>query len=449
MKPRILIIDDEEAVRFALRDILVHEGYTTDSASSIGEAKKKIKSSCFHLVLLDLLLPDGNSIDWIEKLREENPNMFIIIVSGVTDISVAVEAMKKGADNYLTKPIDTEELRTIIGKGLEFYSVRKTSNRQTVFDQRVQPYFGSCRAMTKVKEMLSIAAESDLPVLFQGETGTGKGVMAKWIHDRSSRRDKAFVEVNCSSLKGEIMMSELFGHAKGAFTSAVKDREGLIEVADGGTLFLDEIGDMDQATQTQLLKVLEEKSFRRVGEVKLRYSKFFLICATSRNLYEEVREGRFRSDLFYRIHIFPIQLPSLRGRIEDLEELVSYLQRNAGFGEKKIPASVLEKMKQYSWPGNVRELKNVIERAQLFAGRDELKEEHFTGLLFDKFKEIEGKEGKEEVPLLSLEEAEGVYIEKVMKQLGGDVDKVINVLQLSRSAFYRKLKKHKDRKKKN
>lgn len=431
-KPRILLVDDDPGTLFGFTRYLNHVGYFVETASTLSEGKEKIQKAHFDVILLDLKLPDGNGIDWIPEIRETMPEVALVVITAHGDIPLAVEAMRKGADHFLTKPVNMPELEVFLRKSLELGSLR----RETLTSKRLKtgfsPYFGESKAMLKVLELAKVAAESDSPVLLTGETGTGKGVLARWIHEHSARARNQFVEINCTSLKGDLLASELFGHAKGAFTSAVSDKQGLIEVADQGTLFLDEIGDMDLPIQAQFLKVIEEKQFRRLGEVKVRRSDFRLICASNKSLPEEVEKGHFRKDLFYRIHVFPIALPPLRERLEDLEGLIRYFLQLQGRENIEISQEVLAYLKSYSWPGNVRELRNVLERAVLLAKQGPLRVEHFPGL---------GPSSISDSEQLDLDLVEAQYIQSVVAKFNGDTKKAAQALGISRATLYRKLSK--------
>jgi transcriptional regulator with PAS, ATPase and Fis domain len=293
--------------------------------------------------------------------------------------------------------------------------------------------------MKKILHLASLGAESDSPILLLGETGTGKGVLARWMHDRSPRAASLFVEINCTSLKGDLLISELFGHAKGAFTSSVSDKQGLIEVADQGTLFLDEIGDMEAAIQSQFLKVIEEKQFRRLGEVKQRSSNFRLICATNRNLIEETEKGRFRKDLYFRIAVFPISLPPLRERIEDLPGWILYFLSRMGKKQTDPPREVFDLLEHYAWPGNIRELRNVLERALLISRGKPLGTEHFPGLVSQPHEPASG--GSSAMDLESMEE---MHIRAVLERFSGDTKKAAEALGISRASLYRKLEKYRE-----
>jgi DNA-binding NtrC family response regulator len=434
--PAILIVDDEEATIFGYSRYLSKENYTVESARCLNDAKEKVSTSTFDIILLDLKLPDGNSIDWIQTLHTTHPNTSIIVITGVSDIPTAVKAIKYGASNFLTKPITMDDLIHSIKKSLEVKELRKRDFfYQRVTNQKTDPYFGESVPIKTVMQYAEVAAANNTVVLLLGETGTGKGVLARWIHDQSARKNESFVEVNCSSLKGELLRSELFGHTKGAFTSAIKDRAGLLEVVDGGTLFLDEIGDMDLEVQAQLLKTIEEKSYRRIGENKLRFSDFRLICATNRNLSDASNDGRFRKDLFYRICIFPITLPSLRDRRSDLPGMIEYILKNYGYTKFPIVPSAISLLQEYNWPGNIRELRNMLERALLLTQGEELTTSHFPGL--------KTVEYIEEVPKVvwNLEELEYSHIQKALTHFNGDKYETSSALGISLSSLYRKLEK--------
>jgi DNA-binding NtrC family response regulator len=440
MKPHILIIDDDPATRFGFSKYLSKVGYTVKEASSLAEARKAIIAYRFDVVILDLILPDGNGIDWIQELQETCPDIATVVITGAGDIPIAVEAMRRGADNFMTKPVNMEDLDVFLRKSLEIGTLRRKDLTSRRLEKKVEPYFGKSPVIKEVKELVSVAAESDSPTLLQGETGTGKSMLARWIHDHSRRNAAPFVEVSCSGLKGDLLASELFGHVKGAFTSAIQDRQGLIEIANGGTLFLDEIGDMDLAVQAQFLKLIEEKTYRRLGEVKVRSSDFRLICATNKNLHEETEQKRFRQDLYFRINTFPISIPSLRDRLEDLEELLLHILAQLGVPDYEISPEVMEMLKNYSWPGNVRELRNVLERALILARGSALQTVHFPGMHHVK-RSLDAEQETEAKDLRHLEEE---YIRNEIKRVGGDIRKAAQALGISRATLYRKLKKFRD-----
>jgi DNA-binding NtrC family response regulator len=435
MKPLILVVDDEQGTRFGFSKYLSKVGYTVVEASCLVEARETVTSRRFDAVLLDLNLPDGSGLDWIPRIRDDYPDLPVIVITGAGDIPLAVEAMRRGADNFLTKPVDMGSLEVFLRKVLDVGAIRRRHLAEQRLKKKEEAYFGQSSAMKKVKELALLAAENDSSVLLTGATGTGKGMLAKWVHGHSKRGPLPFVEINCSGLKGELLASELFGHVRGAFTTAVRDRQGLIEVADGGTLFLDEIGDMDSAVQAQFLKVIEEKNFRRVGDTKVRRSDFRLICATNKDLQHETEHARFRKDLYFRIHVFPVSIPVLSERPDDLPGLVRHLLGVLGSAEAVVSPEAMQQLKAYPWPGNVRELRNVLERALLLSRGNYLAPEHFPGLVgtglsrrFSDPKQV--PPGKAESDIVS-----------ILQRFDGDVQKAAHALGVSRATLYRRIKK--------
>jgi len=439
MNPSILIVDDDSSTVFGFSKYLAGKGYEVKSASTLQEADAILLSKSLDIILLDLTLPDGRGIDWIPKIKKKNPEITIIIITGDGEISSAVEAMRRGADHYLTKPVNLEDLNIFMQKDLELQNLRRKDEAQRRTQKKAEPYFGNSTVMKRVFELASLSADNDSVLLVEGETGTGKGVLARWIHDRSARAAQPFVEVNCASLRGELLSSELFGHVKGAFTSAVQDRQGLIEVANGGTLFLDEIGDMDLAIQAQFLKAIEEKTYRRLGEAKERFSDFRLICATNRDLSGEVNAGRFRNDLFYRICVFPVALPALKERYDDLDGLVNNVVSSLRPDVPPIAEEVISFLKKYNWPGNIRELRNMLERALILSQGSAISVAHFPGL--DTARKSSPTAA---APSGTLDDLENLHIQKVLSECDGDTKKASEILGISRASLYRKLNKTKE-----
>jgi len=436
VNPSLLLVDDDPSTRLGFSRFLMRAGYDVSEASCLEEAREAIGSRRFDAVILDLYLPDGNGLDWISELRGSCPDIAIVVITGAGDIPLAVDAMRRGADNFLAKPVNLAEVDVFLRKGLELAGLRRTTLTQRRLSKKTEPFFGQSPAMKRVRDFASLAAENDSTVLFQGESGSGKGVLARWIYEHGQRRSGPFVEINCSSLRGELLASELFGHVRGAFTSAVQDRQGLIEVADGGTLFLDEIGDMDLQVQSQFLKVIEEKSYRRFGETNLRKSDFRLVCATNKDLAEEIRSCRFRGDLYYRINLFPILIPPLRERQEDLPGHISHILHDLDLGGLRVSPDAMSLLASYDWPGNVRELRNVMERAMLLSRRaGPLEPEHFPGIVG--VPAGAGSEGK----IRKLAEIEADHIRELVGKAGGNARKVAEDLGISRATLYRKLKK--------
>jgi DNA-binding NtrC family response regulator len=436
VNPRVLLVEDEPSTLFAFSRFMGKAGYSVTEATSLTSARETVASGRFDVVILDLNLPDGNGIDWIPEIKEEYPATAIVVITGSADVPLAVEAMRRGADNFLTKPVSLVDLDIFLRKSLEVGNLRRKNLTHKWLSKGFEAYFGESAAIRAVMELSTIAAENGSVVLLQGETGTGKGVLARWIYHHSANMSGPFVEINCSGLKGELLASELFGHVRGAFTSAVEDKPGLIEVADGGTLFLDEIADMDLAVQAQFLKVIEEKSFRRVGDVRTRRSNFRLITATNKDLAVQTGTGHFRSDLFFRINVFPVVLPPLRERVEDLDGLASHILASLRAPLRELSSEVRDLLKSYAWPGNVRELRNVLERALLISRGQPLRPRHFPGL------DASASSAAKNVPAPSgLAAVEEAYIRSVVEKSGGDVRKAAAELNMSRATLYRKLKK--------
>jgi DNA-binding NtrC family response regulator len=436
MKINILLVDDEESIRFGFSRYLSKAGYSVKEADSLAAARKTVLSQRFDAILLDLNLPEGSSIDWISELKENYPDLSIIVITGFGDVPTAVEAMRRGADNFLTKPVNMEDLNLFLKKGLELGTLRRKQLTNQRLAKKDQLYFGESPDMKKVRELIELAAQNTSPVILLGETGSGKGVLARWIHEHSTCSAAPFIELNCSNLRGELLASELFGHARGAFTTAVQDRQGLIEVADGSSLFLDEISDMDITVQAQFLKVIEEKQYRRLGEIKVRRSEFRLICASNQDLLEATHQGKFRNDLYFRIHVFPIVIPPLRKRPQDIPGLVHHLLAALGAPDAEISAELMQMLQQYPWPGNIRELRNVLERALLLSRGNPLSTDHFSGL--ESVPVPVEQKNEDTSDLTKMEEA---HIKTVMQRFRNDTKKASEVLGISRATLYRRLKK--------
>ena len=434
-KHKILIIENEESSSSSYKDYLSGCGYGVQSTCILIDASATIESDSISAILIDIKLPDSEVMNWISQSKHERPKLLIFIIIGNEDIQSAAEAMKLGVDNFLIRPVEMVDLEIFLVKSLGANSRNASSTHASGFLESTGPIFGEGKSIAKVLKYVGLAAAHQSVVLLLGETGTGKGVIANWIHENSDCKSEPVIELNCSSLKGSLMQSELFGHAKGAFTSAVKDREGLIEMADGGTLFLDEIGDMDLAAQAQLLKTIEDKSFRRVGESKVRKSNFRLICATNHDLAQESKEKKFRADLFYRINVFPITVPPLRERLEDMKDLAYYFLKMFNYRQFPLSNDVIELLKSYSWPGNVRELRNVLERASLLAQGQALDPNHFPDLMGTPISEFLENETD------NLELIENQHILKIMKKYNGDKRKSCQALGMSFSNLYRRLSK--------
>jgi len=438
MKAEILLIEDDDSTRFGFVRYFSKEGYRVCEATNIAEATAAISERAFDAIILDIGLPDGNGIDFIATSRAHDPTIPIIITTGAGDIPLAVEAMQRGADNFLTEPVDNAALAVFLRKTLEVGDLKQRLSDKKRLERQEDIFFGDSTVMQEVRHLAHTSASSDNPVIITGETGTGKGMLARWIHRQSARSSHEFVEINCSGLRGDMLSREMFGNSKGAYTSADQDRKGLLDIADRGTLFLDEIGDMELNTQSQFLKVLEEKSYRRLGDVKLLKSNFRLICATHHDIETLVHDGLFRQDLMYRINLMSITIPPLRERMEDLPALVAYLLHELGSSDEVISKDVMGILTSYSWPGNVRELKNVLERALMLSPRGAiLRQSNFSSL----GNNLHRQGGHTPRTIQELEEQ---HIKSVLKQMEGDIEKTARQLNISRATLYRRLKQIRD-----
>lgn len=435
MKPTVLLIEDNVATRFGFVRYFFKEGYEVCEASNLAESTAALAARRFDIIILDINLPDGNGIDFIATARANDPCIPIIVITGAGDIPLAVEAMQRGADNFLTKPIDNAALSVFMRKTLEIGELKQQQSARKRLEKKDDFFIGANKDMQEIHALALAAAASDIPVLITGETGTGKGMLAKWIHQHGSRAAHECVELNCSALRGEMLSREIFGNARGAFTSADQDRKGLLDIADRGTLFLDEIGDMTIDVQAQFLKVLEDKSYRRLGDVKLLKSNFRLICATHHELDSLVSSGKFRQDLMYRINMMIIHLPPLRKRMNDLPALVDYLLRSLGSTAAALSDDIMKMLFDYAWPGNIRELKNILERALLLTPHGTtIRQAHFSSLTNSRL----------HLPtpnLHTVQEIEEAHIRVVLNQMGGDVESAAKSLNISRATLYRRLKK--------
>jgi DNA-binding NtrC family response regulator len=434
-KRKILLVEDDDATLFGYERALVGAGYAVTTAQDLKQGRSAVLNDSFDALLLDFKLPDGNALEWIPEIKAAYPHLPVIVITGKNDVPTVVAAMKSGAENFLIKPVETDNLEACLERAIEVGALRRRDSVRRRLSQGSAPFFGSSKAISSLLDHIQVAAESETPLLIQGETGTGKGVLARWIHEYSSRKTEPFVELNCSCLKGDLLRSELYGHTKGSFTSAVADREGLVEMADKGTLFLDEIGDMDLSVQTQLLKTIEEKTYRRIGENRVRQSDFRLICASNKDLLHETEKGTFRKDLYYRIHIFPISIPALRSRTEDIGPLAENLLGEFGYSRLPLREEVVALLRDYAWPGNIRELKNMLERAQLLARGEELAPAHFPGL------DGGGSGNARDDAMQPLDELEKRHLVKVLESCKGDKKKASKLLGISLASLYRKLGK--------
>ncbi len=371
--PAILIIDDERAIRKTLSEILSFEGYKIDEAADGEEGLKRFSEKPFDLVLCDIKMPKLDGIEFLEKAREINPDIPIIMISGHGNIDTAVEAVKKGAFDYISKPPDLNRLLITLRNATEKQSLVTETKVLKRKVGKVQEMVGTSSAIQKIKDTIDKVAPTDARVLITGENGVGKELVARWIHEKSNRSNGPLVEVNCAAIPGELIESELFGHEKGSFTSAVKQRIGKFEQANGGTLFLDEIGDMSLNAQAKVLRALQEGKITRVGADKDINVDVRVVAATNKDLLKEVDEKLFRLDLYHRLGVIIIHVPSLNERREDIPHLVNYylemIASEYGQPLKTIDKAAMDALKNHDWTGNIRELRNVVERLIILSGK--------------------------------------------------------------------------------
>ncbi|MGV3611729.1 MAG: sigma-54-dependent transcriptional regulator [Fluviicola sp.] len=442
---QLLIIDDEEKHRSLLARIIRSEGYEVLEAGDCESGMKKLAQKPIDVILCDVKLPDGNGIDLVPKIKERFPDVEIILLTAFGNIADSVQAMKDGAFDYIVKGNDNDKIIPLLSRAFEKVALRK---RVRDLEKRVGKKYtfdsiiGNSPSILKAIELARKVSATDATVLLSGETGTGKEVFAEAIHLASSRSNNSFVALNCSTFSKEILESELFGHKQGSFTGAIKDQKGLIEEANGGTLFLDEIGEMPLELQAKLLRLLETSEYLKIGDTKPSHSNFRLIAATNRDLKKESEEQRFRSDLYFRLNVFQVELPSLSSRAKDIKPLTRYFveQFSAKSNRKTlgIDESFLEKLSLYSWPGNIRELKNIVERAVILA-------ETNTLTVDDLPPEIQfiQEQKNNTLSAFSMASVEKLHIQKVLNHTKGNKAEAARLLEIGIATLYRKIDEYK------
>jgi DNA-binding NtrC family response regulator len=436
---RILVLEDDKEIRDTVQDFLEGRSFEVISCDTCQAAREQFWHRRPDAAICDYFLPDGTGLDLLTFIKSADPMIPVIILTAHGSIELAVEALKLGAENFLAKPVELGALATVLERTLESRrgKQQETANIIRQGREEIDPFVGSSAAVKKLAEQAQKIAVTDRPILIQGETGTGKTLLARWLHKHGPRKAEAFVDLNCASLSHELLESELFGHEKGAFTGAVNAKQGLFEVAHHGTIFLDEIGDVDLQIQPKLLKVLEERQFRRVGDVRDRFVDVRLIAATHRDLAVAVAEKKFRDDLYFRISIIPVRVPPLRERREDIPFLMEIILRNIGrdLGRRalNIDSRAAKRLQEYDWPGNIRELRNVLERAAILCNHDELTA---TDLAFDR---VAPERFDHNMTLLDVEKA---HIEAVLQLEGGMVANAAVRLGVPKSTLYQKIKEY-------
>jgi DNA-binding NtrC family response regulator len=442
IKGSVLIIDDEDVLREALARLLALEDYKVFQAPDAKRGRAILEREDMHVIVSDVRLPDANGIELTLELKSHYPNTEIIVLTAYGTIEDGVKAIKAGAFDYITKGDEDNKILPLVEKALEKAKMRSRIEQLQSKITGKYNFDTITGSSPKIKEAVDVAkkvAGTDASVLLIGETGTGKEVFAHSIHNASSRKNKSFVAINCSAFSKDLLESEMFGYKAGAFTGAVKNKKGLFDEAHEGTLFLDEIGDMDAALQSKLLRAIETNSFIKQGDTQPTKVNVRIIAATNKNLEEEIIQGRFRADLYYRLSVMKIQMPPLRERKEDLPELIDALVKQYSQLIKKnidsIESEFSNKLLNYSFPGNIRELRNIIERAVILADGNILKAEYLP-------KELSGKIAVENIPYdssLSLEDLEKAHIKHVLESTSGNRTKTAEILGIGITTLYRKL----------
>lgn len=454
MSATILIVDDEDSIRISLRGILEDEGYTVVEAESGQAAIDYLNANSIDLVLLDVWMPGMDGLETLSHIHQSDPDLPVVMISGHGTIETAVTAIKQGAYDFIEKPLSLNKVLIIIERALEISALkRENSQLKEHSDESTGGPMGASDAILQLREQISRVAPLDTWVLITGENGTGKELVARSIHHSSKRANKSLVALNCAAIPEELIESELFGHEKGAFTGADKAKVGKFEMAHQGTLFLDEIGDMSLKTQAKILRILQEKSFERVGGNKIFHVDVRVIAATNKNLEEAIANGEFREDLYYRLKVFPIHVPPLRERGNDILLLLDYLStilsQELGLAPAIFSKAARETLLGYQWPGNVRELRNFIERMLiLHAGKEidsaELPPEIMnnqatqgTDNMEFTFSSIESSDFK-----AARNAFEAQFLASKLEEYGGNVSRLAEAIGLDRSFLHKKLKSH-------
>jgi len=444
MGNRVLVVEDDVLLLEFLVDGLEIEGFEVTPANSLAKSMKEVQRSSPNVILTDYQLGDGTAFDLLAWLKIRDINIPVIVLTGEARYDLAVQAVKNGAEQFIPKPVDLGFLTKMLRRTMEHFRFQQKDAANKLEQTRYarDPFIGNSPAALELMKMAKRASESNVTVLIQGETGTGKGVLARWLHRMSARSNEAFVDLNCAGLSRELFESELFGHQKGAFTGAVSNKVGFLEAANHGTLFLDEIGDMDPQVQPKILKVVEERRFHRLGDVLERKTDVQIIAATHRDLKKLSEEGIFRSDLYFRINTMRLRIPPLRERLDDLPLITDRLLEQLSFDMKQGPLSITESAKmalqRYTWPGNIRELRNVLERAALLSEDGVIDR---AGLEFETPLRQE-LAATASIKSLTLKEMERQYISQVLESESGNVVRTAQRLGVPRSSLYAKIQEY-------
>ncbi|GFO68263.1 sigma-54-dependent Fis family transcriptional regulator [Geomonas limicola] len=452
MTDTILIVDDEEGIRSSLAGILEDEGYRTVCAADGFEALALCKRELPGLVLLDIWMPRMDGLETLKQLKEQHPELNVIMMSGHGTIETAVKSTKLGAYDFIEKPLSLEKVVVTVENALAMTRLKEENASLRGMVLKSHEMIGSSAAMQRLKEQIEMVAPTNASVLITGENGTGKELVARSVHYLSQRRDKPFIEINCAAIPEELIESELFGHERGAFTGAVSQKKGKFDLADGGTLFLDEIGDMSLKTQAKVLRILQEKKFERVGGTRTLEVDVRVVAATNKHLEEEIRNGAFREDLYYRLNVVPFKVPALRERRDDIPLLAEYFLNaycnREGRELKRIVPDAMEALRRYDWPGNVRELKNIVERLVIMTSGGTITVNHLPDYFRGEpgGREAGGGRLDSVLELSSLREAreefEKEFIIQKLEEHDWNVSRTAEAIELERSNLHRKIKSY-------
>ena len=450
MKPRsMLVVDDDESLRRVTQLQLEEAGYQVRTASNGAEALALIEEDTPALVITDLKMPGLSGLEVLKRIRDSHPEITVVMITAFGTVQTAVEAMKAGAYDYITKPIDYEELVVVVKRAMERQRlVEEVRTLRISLDRKYgfESIIGQSKILLQVLEMASRVAHRDSTVLIRGETGTGKELLAKAIHQNSRRKDQPFVTINCGAIPKDLLESELFGHAKGSFTGAFAPKRGKVEMADGGTLFLDEIGELPLELQVKLLRLIQQGEVEKVGATNPATVDVRIIAATHRNLKALIEDGAFREDLYYRLAVIPLELPPLRDRAEDIPELVQHLflkaKQKHDLGNLRLPPALVSRFCGYRWPGNVRELENVIERLVVLSTGEEITPDDLPEFLRHEKAETEGLRLELPAHGISLEAVEKELIERALQKFDWNQTKAADFLDISRRTLIYRMEKY-------
>ncbi len=455
MSARILVVDDEEVVIRSCLRILGAGGHQVEAVSSGSDALRKVDEGQFDLMILDIMMPKIDGLEVLQRVKESHPDIDVIMITGLSQIETAVRAMKLGAFDYLPKPFDPDQLTIVVRRALERRQLMRENLdlKQAVSSKyRFDNIIGSSQPMQNVYRLIAQCAPTNSSVLITGESGTGKELIARAIHYNSLRKDKPFVAVDCNALSETLLESELFGHVKGSFTGAVASKKGMFEVASGGTLFLDEIGNISLSIQAKLLRVVQEREFRAVGDTRTQNANIRLITATNKDLQAMVADGSFREDLYYRINIFPVHMPSLRERRDDIPALAFHflnaLKEDTGKDVSEISGDAMTALTNYDWPGNVREMENTLHRAMILSSDKVIRRAHL-GDIGQKQGAIEVPRTSEELKRIkkatrekSVEDVEKLFVLEALKRNEWNVTRSAEDTGMQRANFQSLMKKY-------